>query len=50
MTRTRTLVVLWAIVALEILSPVPTLLSLGTAYVLLVRPPWFRQLVLDLYS
>ena len=49
MIRTRTLVVLWAIVVLEILSPLPMLLSLGAAYVLLFRPPWFRKLVLDLY-
>jgi hypothetical protein len=43
---------LWAVlvIALEIVSPVPALLSLGAIYVLLFRPPWFRNLVLELYE
>ena len=41
---------LWAIIALEILSPIPAVLSLGAIYVLLFRPPWFPRLVETLYT
>ena len=50
MSRNRLVAYLWAIVVLEILSPIPLLLSLGAIYVLLFRPPWFRKAVEDLYS
>ena len=45
-----TLLALWAVVLLELISPVPALLTLGAIYVLLVRPPWFLALVKDLYG
>jgi hypothetical protein len=44
------LLILWLIVLLEILSPVPAFLTLGAAYVLLFRPPRFLDLVLRLYG
>ena len=50
MTRNQLLAVLWAIVVLEFLSPVPLVLTLGAVYVLLARPPWFKKLVADLYG
>ena len=40
---------LWAVVLIEILSPIPAFLSLGVAYVLLARPPWLPRLVRELY-
>lgn len=46
----RLLCTLWALVALELVLPVPGPLSLGVAYVLVVRPPWFAALVLRLYG
>lgn len=45
----KTYLLLWGIVVIEILSPVPAFLTFGAAYVLAVRPPWFRGLVDDLY-
>ena len=42
--------VLWLVVLLELVSPVPAFLTLGAAYVLLVRPPWFLDLVQRLYA
>ncbi len=41
---------LWLIVLLELVSPVPALLTFGAIYVLLVRPPWFLDLVVHLYA
>jgi hypothetical protein len=41
---------MWPVVLLEIVSPVPALLSLGAIYVLLVRPPWFLAMVRSLYA
>ena len=46
----RTVLLLWAIVVLEIVSPVPAFLSLGAVYVLLVRPPWLPRIVRELYA
>jgi hypothetical protein len=41
---------LWAVVLLELLSPVPALLTIGALYVLLARPAWFPALVRELYN
>jgi len=41
---------LWAVVLLELVSPVPLFLTFGAIYVLLVRPPWFRDVVRELYG
>lgn len=49
-TRPAPYVLLWAIVALELFSPIPAFLTLGTIWVLLFRPPWFRELVDRLYA
>ena len=46
----RTVLALWAIVLLEIVSPYPAFLSLGAVWVLLVRPPWLPRLVNELYG
>lgn len=48
--RFRILVVLWLIVVLELISPVPLVLTFGAAYVLVVRPRWFHDLVRELYG
>ena len=40
---------LWSIIALELISPIPAFLTIGAIVVLLTRPPWFRELVDDLY-
>jgi len=40
---------LWLIVLLELISPIPAFLTIGAVIVLLTKPPWFRQLVEDLY-
>ena len=45
-----TLALLWAVVVMEVLAPVPALLSLGAIYVLVARPRWFLILVLGLYQ
>ncbi len=44
------LVLLWAIVLFELVSPIPAALTFGAIYVLAVRPPAFRDLVLRLYG
>ena len=41
---------LWAVVLLELVLPIPGLLTLGALYVLVVRPPWFPELVRRLYE
>jgi len=41
---------LWLLVVIEAISPVPAFLTLGAAWVLLTRPPWFKRLVDDLYT
>jgi len=46
----RTVLLLWAVVVLEIVSPIPAFLSLGTVYVLLARPAWLPRLVSELYQ
>ena len=46
----RTVLLLWLVVALELLLPVPGLLTLGAVWVLLTRPAWFPKLVDELYA
>jgi hypothetical protein len=46
----RTLVLLWSIVVLEIVSPVPAVLTAGAIWVLLARPAWLPRLVRELYG
>jgi len=46
----RNVLLLWVVVLVEILSPIPGLLSLGAVYVLLVRPSWFPAVVRELYG
>ena len=41
---------LWAMVLVELISPVPAVLTFGAIYVLLVRPAWFPRLVRQLYA
>ena len=41
---------MWPVIVLEIISPVPAVLSLGAIYVLLARPPWFLAMVRTLYA
>jgi hypothetical protein len=47
---TGTLLLLWLIVAVEFVSPIPGALTIGGAWVLLTRPRWFLTLVLRLYN
>ena len=47
---TGTLLLLWLIVVIEFLSPIPGALTIGAAWVLLTRPRWFLTLVLRLYD
>ena len=46
----KTVLLLWVVVLVEIVSPIPGLLSLGAVYVLLVRPGWFPAIVRELYG
>jgi hypothetical protein len=46
----RNVLLLWAVVLLEVVLPVPAFLSLGAVYVLLIRPPWLPRLVRELYE
>ena len=46
----RIILLLWAVVLLEIVSPFPAVLSLGAVHVLLMRPAWFPRLVRRLYG
>jgi len=48
--RSAPLALLWLLVAVEFLSPVPAFLTFGAAWVLLARPPWFLELVRSLYA
>jgi hypothetical protein len=41
---------LWVMVLIELVSPVPAFLTLGAIWVLLFRPPWFLELVRQLYA
>jgi hypothetical protein len=45
-----TLVLIWLVIAVELVSPIPLLLTLGAVWVMLVRPPAFLDLVLRLYG
>ena len=47
--RDRLTIVLWGAVLLEIVSPIPAVLSLVAIWVLIARPPWFLQMVQTLY-
>ena len=47
--KSTLLIALWAVILLEIVSPIPAVLSLGAIYVVLVRPAWFPALVDTLY-
>lgn len=48
--NTSTLVALWVVVVVEMLSPFPGVLTIGAAWVLVARPRWFFDLVLRLYG
>ena len=48
--RPSLILLLWSIVILELVSPVPAVLTLGAAYVLLRRPRWFPELVRRIYE
>jgi len=45
-----TLVLIWLMIALELISPIPAFLTLGAVWVMIDRPPWFLRLVLRLYG
>ena len=47
--RDRLFTILWGAVLLEIVSPIPALLTIGAIWVLVARPPWFLQMVQTLY-
>ena len=47
---TGTLLLLWAIVVVELLSPIPGVLTIGAAWILLTRPAWFLTLIHRLYD
>jgi len=49
-SRTELLVTLWLIVALEVVLPVPGILTICAAWVLLMRPRWFAEMVRELYG
>ena len=44
------LALIWAVIVLELVSPIPLFLTLGAAWVMLVRPPWFLRLVEWIYA
>lgn len=44
------LLLVWVAIAFELVSPIPGPLALGAAWVLLVRPAWFRALVDEIYE
>ena len=39
----------WAAIVLEMVSPIPAVLSIGAIWVLLARPRWFYDLVREHY-
>ena len=41
---------LWLVVLVELICPVPAVLTIGAIVVLATKPPWFRRLVDDLYG
>jgi hypothetical protein len=47
---TGTLALLWLVVVVEFVSPIPGALTIGAAWVLTTRPRWFLMLVLRLYG
>lgn len=46
----RLLTILWGAVVLEIVSPIPAVLTFGAVWVLIARPPWFLRMVQTLYG
>ena len=48
--RGGSLTLLWLIVLVELISPVPALLTFGAIWVLLFRPPRFPELVRSIYD
>lgn len=46
----KTVLLLWIVVVIELLSPVPALLTLGAIWVLVARPAWLPRLVDELYA
>ncbi len=48
--RTGLLVILWLVVVLEMVLPVPGILTLGALWVLVARPAWFAEIVRELYA
>ncbi|MEM6926056.1 MAG: hypothetical protein AAF602_03940 [Myxococcota bacterium] len=46
----RVVALLWVAVVIEVVSPVPGLLTLGAVWVLLARPDWLPKLVDQLYA
>ena len=45
-----TLALIWAVIVLELVSPIPAFLTLGAVWVMLARPPAFLTLVQRLYG
>ena len=43
-------VLAWSVVLLELIAPVPAVLTFGAVFVLLARPPAFLRLVERLYG
>jgi len=41
---------LWIVVLIELVSPLPAVLTFGSAYVLAVRPRWFLRMIQELYG
>lgn len=46
----QTTALLWAMILLELVSPIPAFLTLGAIWVMFLRPPWFLHLVQQLYG
>jgi len=46
----QTVALLWLVVVLEIVSPVPGVLTIGAIWVLVARPAWLPKLVGELYA
>ena len=44
------MLLLWAVVIVELISPIPAFLTFGALWVLLTRPPSFLALVHELYA
>ena len=44
------LALIWAVIVLELISPIPAFLTIGAVWVMLTRPPSFLRLVQRLYA